>query len=755
MRTLRVLAILTKRQMADDAAYLVPAVVFSLVFVPAVVITVLTNELTAPSSHSVAVFVALPILLCVGSCVLGITQTRADRRSGISELLSTLLAAPALVLGARLTVGVFVILVAMVPLALAGTILWRTMGPPAWLFWGWQLDVFSGMFLAAFASYCLGLAAGMRARTTWRAFRVTSLAILLVLLIVAKGFGWPLVSILLTILVASILWSIRSRLPSWLRVGTAGPLATLFVSTALFWGRFLSDAALGRYRPDRIDIHPSGLLAQEGNASDESRSCDVRVEWLNWAYENRLISNINEGHVILRTLYCSFGGSEDLLQHLGLVEYIQSRRRGSYYVSELGWNLFDFVHLDQVNGQLVCRHNRKRSIFPTLPWDWCLAEERFIGPAGVSGVPTGEIGRFTAPLVGATEFVERPAAWFAAPSGHEISTLALFDTQSRRFFSVDLQARVVSHGPVLQPRSDRFVRVGAPSCRDICRIYVLRPRTAGDPAWNPYVPVICESGRIELLDRDRLEIVGSVGMLPRPRTLFGRGSRRPRDLLASDVVFITTSTSRQSPTADRPGRAEYVGAVAATVSRQGTSMSIAVFDRSGKIVEGHDKEAGMSPKRLIAKYFFECLHPPVLTLVSFLTAYSFEAGATHRALFLMPNSFVAQQRDRETSFVFQFLAALLFLVPALAFSGFLSRQVVCDGAGIGLSRRAKWLWAVGTFAFGLPAYITYRLTRPRVVLTLCTDCGHGRRVDRETCHHCGSGWGGAVLASPAWRVTSP
>ncbi len=60
MRTLRVLAILTKRQMIDNAAYLVPAAVFSLVFVPAVVMVILSDEFAAPSLHAVVVFIALP-----------------------------------------------------------------------------------------------------------------------------------------------------------------------------------------------------------------------------------------------------------------------------------------------------------------------------------------------------------------------------------------------------------------------------------------------------------------------------------------------------------------------------------------------------------------------------------------------------------------------------------------------------------------------------------------------------------------------
>jgi hypothetical protein len=183
-------------------------------------------------------------------------------------------------------------------------------------------------------------------------------------------------------------------------------------------------------------------------------------------------------------------------------------------------------------------------------------------------------------------------------------------------------------------------------------------------------------------------------------------------------------------------------------------MSVAVFDKQGKMIGSHDKEARSSLEHLAAKYIFESLHPPVLTLASFFTAYSFEAGATHRALFLMPNSFVALQRDREASFVVQLLAALLFLLPALLFAGFLSWQVVRDAAVVGLSRRARWAWGLGVLAFGLPAHVTYRLVRPRAALALCRDCGRGRRVDREVCHHCGSGWGGPVLDPPAWRITS-
>jgi hypothetical protein len=200
---------------------------------------------------------------------------------------------------------------------------------------------------------------------------------------------------------------------------------------------------------------------------------------------------------------------------------------------------------------------------------------------------------------------------------------------------------------------------------------------------------------------------------------------------------------------------EYAGLMVASVSRQGSRPTVAVFDKEGRLLQESYGDHGFPPVLFPAtKYLVESLHPPALTLASFFTAYSFEAGATHRALFLMPNSFVALQRDREAKSIVQFLAALLFLLPALAFSGFLSWRVVRDAAVMGLSRRARRLWGLATFAFGLPAYITYRLTRPGVALALCSSCGQGRRVDREVCHHCGDGWDAPALEPPTWRVTS-
>jgi hypothetical protein len=200
---------------------------------------------------------------------------------------------------------------------------------------------------------------------------------------------------------------------------------------------------------------------------------------------------------------------------------------------------------------------------------------------------------------------------------------------------------------------------------------------------------------------------------------------------------------------------EYAGLMAVSLSRQGSLATIAVFGKDGRLLEESRRGGGIPLGLLLpTKYLVETLHPPILTLASFFTAYDLGAGATYRTLLLMPNSCVALQHDRETKPALQLLAAVLFLLPAMLLSGFLSWRVVRDASGMGLSVPTRCLWGLTTVLLGLPAYVTYRLVRPRVALSLCPSCGRGRRVDRDTCHHCGRSSDGPGLSSPAWRVIS-
>ena len=155
----------------------------------------------------------------------------------------------------------------------------------------------------------------------------------------------------------------------------------------------------------------------------------------------------------------------------------------------------------------------------------------------------------------------------------------------------------------------------------------------------------------------------------------------------------------------------------------------------------------------IIKYLAENLHPSVLSIGSYFTASAFEAGAGHRGLFLLPNSFIAMQgRSHRGNIVERFFGALGWIFPSIIFSIWLATRVSKNAVVVGLSENERLYWMIGTLAFGLAAYITYRLTRPGITLVTCQNCGKMRRPDMDRCHRCKSEWLVPELTPPAWRV---
>ena len=139
-----------------------------------------------------------------------------------------------------------------------------------------------------------------------------------------------------------------------------------------------------------------------------------------------------------------------------------------------------------------------------------------------------------------------------------------------------------------------------------------------------YVPAVEESGSVAILDRRTWELRANAGYLPRRHPFSPSKSCKPRDCFNYDVGVIIKQPD-----------GEYAGLMTMSLARQGAPATVAVFDKKGHVI-GRDTRWGsltLSLPSAAVKYFLESLHPPVLTLASFFTAYSFEAGATHRAIF--------------------------------------------------------------------------------------------------------------------------
>jgi hypothetical protein len=323
---------------------------------------------------------------------------------------------------------------------------------------------------------------------------------------------------------------------------------------------------------------------------------------------------------------------------------------------------------------------------------------------------------------------------------------------------------------------------------------------------GPYLLVLDITGRIDLLNKDTLEFDGIAGRLPATETYFGTTqSGTPKSLLdyivqpivlnkhyledgkLHKMTFGASFDPEQQlryntlkkpidpePVVSKVDR-KYLGMAVCSVSRSGTALALTVFDAEGKqlktqytkgekyIIRRHERyipsskavfwEIPWAPVATIVKYSAENLHPPILSILSYFTTESFEAASGHRALFILPNSFIAMKgRDTRANFTERLFTALLLISPSIVLSLILSWRISKDAKVVGLSKSTQLFWLICTILFGLVAYITYRLTRPKITLVTCQNCGRPRRTDMDLCHQCKSKWNVPELIPPKWRV---
>jgi hypothetical protein len=550
-----------------------------------------------------------------------------------------------------------------------------------------------------------------------------------------------------------------------------GVVVLVFFAIPLFLGRFCCDAGYVAAMPwDALltYVRPSGLLP----ASLEAEPNVPRSPGQAPDPNERGPSSPSYAQAQL--------GSECILSTLGIIDYIASYNPGGFRSDVLFASDNVWVYRDRPTGQIVFWDHRRAVVDGRKVVD----RRYYAGPKGIAEAAGQDLGRFVQPVV-------MHRRWYSR--GNTMDLTVVYDRGPHQFFALDWPNRVVRNGPALDA-SYHVVRFDFAKTDNGMNVdwspptYTLRHKGETDPRRQyqviplvqptysaRYLPVIDDSRSVDLLDSQTLELLNDRGFLPAPETLFGRSVPQPRELLDYRIHPVSIRSGEGPENGDK-----YIGMVVADESRQGTSVAMAVFDESGKPASNVIRSRGLpyeaaigyanrewfvgsakaavsetrwGPLLTVAKYAVESLHPPVLTLASFFAVDQVEARAGFRALFLMPNSFVAMQRDRVGEHITAQLSwALLFMLPAVVLSLLLTWRVNQDAYAVGLSQNARALWAVGTLLFGLPAYITYRLTRPAKGLVTCPNCGHARRSDSEKCHRCGSPWLVPELTPPAWRV---
>jgi hypothetical protein len=458
---------------------------------------------------------------------------------------------------------------------------------------------------------------------------------------------------------------------------------------------------------------------------------------------------------------------------LGAVQYVEQHRPGGLCSDVYRWNSqpegTTSVHYDRSLGLIVYQGTEKE---PRA--DGTQAFRRFTyyaGPEGISRGPDEKLGRFRSPV--ADRSVLQPQI--------------VYDRVLRRFFAIEWSEQTVRKGPALLPDDAHQPVQIRTLWRDPVTLDLLprvAPReTQGDKSillgaffsTEDRLLVLDASGRIDLLNSQTLEFAGVAGRLASPTPLFGF----PRPTRPGDVISYTACPIGISRGKAGQGRT-YAGCAVATVSREATGLRLDVYDANGKSVGSNDmafrpyveiandkitrgraipstraaySDLPGAEVLTLTKFALESLHAPIFLLASYLAGPNLAATAGYRSLLLLPDSFVAMSaRDAHAGRVERASRAFFLALPALLLALLLAWRVTRDGARLGLSKNTRAVWVAGTVVFGLPAYITYRLTRPRIALVTCANCGVGRRPDREKCHRCGSPWVVPELVPPAWRV---
>ncbi len=547
-----------------------------------------------------------------------------------------------------------------------------------------------------------------------------------------------------------------------INVLAVGFLALLFLSVPLFWACKLCQGTLYavEWHYQSVEVRPSGFVPELDS----------------------------EPNTVSQSAIATYMPNEIILIGLGLLQNdplsSELYKTASYYAIRdpnnkiRTWHL---VYFDKNLGLVV--HCDLAKTGRAGKRKWHKSEYLYAGPEGVADTAEKTLGRFAGPLI-----LQRGSTARFGPS-----SVLIFDGKVRRFFKIQFDRASVIKGPELgkdyHPVQINSLRKNREFCGGIrwqqpyrqatpqeqeewekeqgrveiyydyepsyrsTRYSPIRRRGPHNVNIGPDVKaygqledilVLDKSCRIRRLDAETLEFVGSAGSLPVP---------------PPKLHPVTTDGLLAYTVAPFFADGRELGIACSSVSSDASALAVSVFDPNGKPLGSNAKvrnplDSPGGPGLIVTKFLLENLHPPVLALAGYFTRSSFEPSAGHRALFILPNALAptAARNTYADDIGMRIWIELLMILPSIILSLLLTWHLRTNATTVGLSQKAKFYWTIGTIAFGLPAYITYRLTLPKIKLVTCASCGKARRPDMEKCHRCGGKWHAPELTPPAWRV---
>jgi hypothetical protein len=305
------------------------------------------------------------------------------------------------------------------------------------------------------------------------------------------------------------------------------------------------------------------------------------------------------------------------------------------------------------------------------------------------------------------------------------TTDLVYDKGTHQFYLLDFEKRIVKASRKYSTLNEHqiaeiFLTIYGVKIKDKTDNYIQ----LGNRAL-----VLDKSGQLDWFDLEKMDFAGRAGYVPNYDIAYAY-----RILPIKEGLITASITKEINP-----------------------DMSVAVFE-SGNLKNSQTKNTNQlyvpgGSSLLAGKCLVDNLYSPVLLLGTYAERVFFGIQADESSLYLPLNSiFVNMKREAPDSYWEHLGRLLLIFSPAWMLSYFLASRVKKNAISFGLSKPACLTWYLLTLFFGVPAYITWRIVRPKEVMVTCKNCGKLRRVEFERCQHCKSPWFVPEITPPMWRV---
>jgi hypothetical protein len=348
----------------------------------------------------------------------------------------------------------------------------------------------------------------------------------------------------------------------------------------------------------------------------------------------------------------------------------------------------------------------------------------YAGPKGMSVKPDKNLGRFND---------------FVVPTFNFLDRILLFDQGDRRFYLLNFNERTVrASREYLSADECNPAAIDEFGDRSKISFQYRIPGTRGSkemggvPEGKDIALILNQNGRLDWFNLDKMDFTGQAGYVPNFSDAY---AYRIRPVLWADS-----------------GK----GLVVVSFSMKAlVSATQVVFDPKGQVVQTDERVDFMSRMSVfhVTRFFLENLYSPVMLFAAAANAMFEKSSNSRMYLYLPMNSTLTMCAELEISNYFDYMVKLvLIVVPAMLLSLLLALRVKKDAIRFGLTKSACGAWCWLTVAFGVPAYITWRIVRPKEVMVTCQNCGKLRRVEFERCQHCKSLWLVPEITPPNWQV---